>query len=593
MDRISFLPPQNAPQGPSQAAPEVVHPESAPRDVAEDGGKAVMKDLAAEGQKSLSYHSLPGWAREDDNDDDEEVVGPQLSEALLKAPFFDINRFKIPQKLLTVQADVSRCVLCRAMLLNFGVEGGSERPIRQSELCRLHEMHYVRFYLYRLILSRDPGGTGRQRLKQLRAKAADKLEALERPLMAISVGYVEGITANARRYHKETEDRVLRDGLAEINRSYRRVAFDNSSLERSRSASPSRSRRKKISMYVPESRFAEWHGSAELVKQQKLKEALKRSSEVHTMWVRMALEADDLEEKERVGWFERSQLRKERRVRSRERVQAKLAEVRTIKEETSNDLKRTKYERDKMLAEKRVHAEVEKLRVDTHAKKEAEIKRSFAQYTVRLRKRLLPIACKFNMDKGLILHRYMALATCLASSRAVTLPQLNSAADCLQSAGLWCPRIQSTIEAKSVEKARRRRSSLLDPTEASAARSAAPVSEEVGNRSHRDGRASIRAAATSNQQQQPSRLQRESVKSEGQRNINVAQAYAPPPPPAYSIRSLPPPLTRATIGVPLPFTPSSWQPQPTITSSIANELGPKFEEGEGLVMLLPTLLAGG
>ncbi|KAF4710232.1 hypothetical protein FOZ62_010249, partial [Perkinsus olseni] len=141
------------------------------------------------------------------------------------------------------------------------------------------------------------------------------------------------------------------------------------------------------------------------------------------------------------------------------------------------------------------------------------------------------------MDKGLILHRYMALATCLASSRAVTLPQLNSAADCLQSAGLWCPRIQSTIEAKSVEKARWRRSSLLDPTEASAARSAAPVSEEVGNRSHRDGRASIRVVATSDQQQQPSRLQRESVKSEGQRNNNVVQAYAPPPPLAYSIRS--------------------------------------------------------
>ncbi|KAF4709652.1 hypothetical protein FOZ63_032327 [Perkinsus olseni] len=160
-DRISFLPPQNAPQGPSQAAPEVIHPESVPHDVAEDGGKAVMKDLAAEGEKSLSYHSLPGWTREGDNDDDEEVVGPQLSEALLKAPFFDINRFKIPQKLLTVQADVSRCVLCRAMLLNFGVEGGSERPIRQSELCRLHEMHYVRFYLYKLILSRDPGGTVR------------------------------------------------------------------------------------------------------------------------------------------------------------------------------------------------------------------------------------------------------------------------------------------------------------------------------------------------------------------------------------------------------------------------------------------------
>ncbi|KAF4681331.1 hypothetical protein FOZ62_024267 [Perkinsus olseni] len=381
--------------------------------------------------------------------------------------------------------------------------------------------------------------------------------------------YVEGITANARRYHKETEDGVLRNGLAELNRSYRRVTLDNSSLVRSRSASPSRSRRKKISMYVPESRFAEWHGSAELVKQQKLKEALKRSSEVHTMWVRMALEADDLEGKERVGWFQRSQLRKERRVRSQERVQAKLAEVRTIKEETSNDLKRTKYEREKMLAEKRVHAEVEKLRVDYHAKKEAEIKRSFAQYAVRLRKRLLPIACRLNMDKGLILHRYMALATCLASSRTVTLPQLNSAADCLQSAGLWCPRIQSTIEvAKSAEKMPRRRSSLLDPTEASAARSATPVAEEVGNRSHRDGRTSIRAAATSDQQQQSSRLQRESVKSEGQSNNNVVQAYAPPPPPAYSIRSLPPPLTRATIGVPLSFTPSPWQqPQPTISEN--------------------------
>ncbi|EER17412.1 hypothetical protein Pmar_PMAR022365 [Perkinsus marinus ATCC 50983] len=51
------------------------------------------------------------------------------------------------------------------------------------------------------------------------------------------------------------------------------------------------------------------------------------------MWVRMALEADAMEEKERAGWIQRSQMRKEKRER-------KIAQVRSRKADTCNDLKR-------------------------------------------------------------------------------------------------------------------------------------------------------------------------------------------------------------------------------------------------------------
>lgn len=43
---------------------------------------------------------------------------------------------------------------------------------------------------------------------------------------------------------------------------------------------------------------------------------------LQTLWVRMALEADAMEEKERAGWIQRSQMRKEKRERSEERVKA-------------------------------------------------------------------------------------------------------------------------------------------------------------------------------------------------------------------------------------------------------------------------------
>lgn len=78
------------------------------------------------------------------------------------------------------------------------------------------------------------------------------------------------------------------------------------------------------------------------------------------MWVRMALEADAMEEKERAGWIQRSQMRKEKRERSEERVKAsefiimkiskiwsfsslqllEIAQVRSRKADTCNDLKR-------------------------------------------------------------------------------------------------------------------------------------------------------------------------------------------------------------------------------------------------------------
>ncbi|KAF4667527.1 hypothetical protein FOL47_003490, partial [Perkinsus chesapeaki] len=165
--------------------------------------------------------------------------------------------------------------------------------------------------------------------------------------------------------------------------------------------------------------------SAELVKQRTVREALKRSSEAHALWVRTAIEADDLEEKERVGSFERSQQRKERRERSLERVKARVADGRCHKAETDNELRK----------KKRIRAEVKKLRVSGNAKREGEM-----------------------------FHRYMALATCLASSEELTVSQVNLTMDCLEAAGMWCP------DVKSADQARRKRSSLLDATEASAAR---------------------------------------------------------------------------------------------------------------------------
>ncbi|EER17413.1 hypothetical protein Pmar_PMAR022366 [Perkinsus marinus ATCC 50983] len=132
--------------------------------------------------------SHPGWVR--DYGDDSEGRQLELSEAVLKMPFFDVNRFKVSQKPAKIQNEVSKCVLCRAMLLDFGVDNfdNIEKPMRQSELCRLHDLHYVRLYLYQLILSGEARGAGRQKLKQLRAKAADRLEALERPLITVSYG---------------------------------------------------------------------------------------------------------------------------------------------------------------------------------------------------------------------------------------------------------------------------------------------------------------------------------------------------------------------------------------------------------------------
>ncbi|KAF4651476.1 hypothetical protein FOL47_000372 [Perkinsus chesapeaki] len=270
-------------------------------------------DSAFDGQVGL------GWARKASRENPTE---PELTEGLLKAPFFDIRRFKKIQKIAHVQADVSRCVLCRAMLLSYEMNDTasvSEKPIQESELCRLHEMHYVRFYLYKLILASSSSAGDQKKLKKTRKKVADRLEALELPLVAVSVAYVEGISANARRYHKSIEQNLLRTQLAKVRSAYRRtVALDFGAVVRPRSAPPARGRQPPPKP-PQESRFAEWHGSAELVKQRKVREALKRSSEAHALWVRTAIEADDLEEKERVGWFERSQQRKERRERSLER----------------------------------------------------------------------------------------------------------------------------------------------------------------------------------------------------------------------------------------------------------------------------------
>ncbi|EER02908.1 hypothetical protein Pmar_PMAR000900 [Perkinsus marinus ATCC 50983] len=294
----------------------------------------------------------------------------------------------------------------------------------------------------------------------------------------------------------------------------------------------------------------------------------------------MALEADAMEEKERAGWIQRSQMRKEKRERSEERVKAKIAEVRSIKAENSIDLKKLQYERGKFLAEKRVRAEVEKFRVDVHAKKETEIKRFFTQYTIRLRKRLLPIACRFSLDKGAMLHRYMALATCLASSRALDVSHFQSAVSCLQAAGIWCPRVQALMEMDSAERAERRRSSLQNPTAASAARSASAASifEEYANRSPRESATSSGGTVEKQQQvvsgvrdlpQQPQPVQelqqRELVKKTERSRQSVLETFSNPPAP-YTVHGQAQPRTRMTIGIPLPYmgtpSPPVWQQAP-------------------------------